>query len=106
VLRSGERRAAARWYAGVRAGRRGRRAVRRLQRAQARLAVELSRSDATRPSRDDVRRQRAILTGLGHPEAITSPDTTGRWRRRASTVLTTAVAIAVLWIALSALGGY
>ncbi|MDG4821929.1 PrsW family intramembrane metalloprotease [Asanoa sp. WMMD1127] len=44
VLASGHLRAGARRYAHGRAGVRGRRAVARLQRAQARLAVELSRS--------------------------------------------------------------
>ena len=44
VLGSGSRRSAARWHAGLVAGRAGRAAVRRLQRAQARLAVELSRA--------------------------------------------------------------
>ncbi|HEX5199747.1 MAG TPA: PrsW family intramembrane metalloprotease [Actinoplanes sp.] len=100
VLRSGSARAAARRYAGERAGRAGRRAVRRLQSAQARVAVELSR-DAV-PGYDDIREQRKALRELGHPEAITGPRS---WRHTASTVVTTAVAIAVLWVALSALGG-
>jgi hypothetical protein len=108
MLGSGSRRAAARRHAAARAGRPARRAVRRLQRAQARLAVELSRasaevSDGSTGSRcDEIRGQRAVLRGLGHPEAIAGPRS---WRHTASTVVTTAVAIAVLWVALSALGG-
>ncbi|MFI5893413.1 PrsW family intramembrane metalloprotease [Actinoplanes sp. NPDC051513] len=100
ALGSGSARAAARRYAGQRAGHAGRRAVRRLQHAQAKLAVELSRASAM--NGDDVREQRKALRELGHPEAITGPRS---WRHTASTIVTTAVAIAVLWVALSALGG-
>ncbi|MEU7903665.1 PrsW family intramembrane metalloprotease [Actinoplanes sp. NPDC049118] len=105
VLKSGSRRATARWHARTRAGLRARSAVRRLQRAQARLAVELSRgtTDLGRWCHE-VRRQRRILVGLGHPEA-TAPAGKGPWRRTASTVFTTALAIAVLWAAISTLGG-
>lgn len=104
VLGSGSRRAAARRLAG---DRETSNAVRRLQRAQARLAVELSRADAavagTAPEAEAaVREQRAVLRRLGHPEAVAGPVS---WRHRASTIATTAVAIAVLWVALSALGG-
>jgi RsiW-degrading membrane proteinase PrsW (M82 family) len=124
VLGSGARRAAARRHARARAGRPAQAAVRRLQRAQAHLAVELSRN-AVEPSRsavelgrkgvelgpesattddpcDEIRRQREILVGLDHPEAVTGPRS---WRHTASTAITTAVAIAVLFVALSALGG-
>ncbi|MBU2670107.1 PrsW family intramembrane metalloprotease [Actinoplanes bogorensis] len=104
VLGSGSRRAAARRLAGEHAGREASAAVRRLQRAQARLAVELSRADpeAAAVRAAAVRDQRAVLRRLGHPEAVAGPVT---WRHRASTIATTAVAIAVLWVALSALGG-
>jgi hypothetical protein len=103
VLGSGSARSAARRYAAERVGRGGRRAVRRLQRAQARLAVELSRaSPATGDQCDEIRLQRKVLRGLGHLEAITGPRS---WRHTASTIVTTVVAIAVLWVALSALGG-
>ncbi|WP_433372944.1 PrsW family intramembrane metalloprotease [Actinoplanes sp. CA-142083] len=100
VLRSGSARAAARRFAGERVGHAGRRAVRRLQSAQARLAVALSRDAAS--NRDEILEQRRVLRELGHPEAITGPRS---WRHTASTIVTTAVAIAVLWVALSALGG-
>jgi len=103
VLGSGARRAAARRHARVRAGRPAQAAVRRLQRAQAHLAVELSReSVSTDHPCAEIRRQRALLVALGHPEAVTGPRS---WRHTASTAITTAVAIAVLFVALSALGG-
>jgi RsiW-degrading membrane proteinase PrsW (M82 family) len=103
VLGSGARRAAARRHARVRAGRPAQAAVRRLQRAQAHLAVELSRESAsTDHPCGEIRRQRAVLVDLGHPEAVTGPRS---WRHTASTAITTAVAIAVLFVALSALGG-
>jgi hypothetical protein len=105
VLKSGSRRATARWHARNRAGLRARAAVRRLQRAQARLAVELSRGTTDLDRwQDEVRRQRRILAGLGHPEAI-APDGKGPWRRTASAVFTTALTVAVLWAAISTLGG-
>jgi RsiW-degrading membrane proteinase PrsW (M82 family) len=112
VLGSGSARAAARRHAGAAAGRAGQQAVRRLQRAQARLAVELSRAaleegvptptEETGSRCDEIREQRTLLRGLGHPEAIAGPRS---WRHTASTIVTTFVAIAVLWVALSALGG-
>jgi protease PrsW len=105
VLKSGSRRATARWHARTRAGLRARTAVRRLQRAQARLAVELSRGTTDLGRwRHEVRRQRRVLAALGHPEAI-APEGKGPWRRTASAVFSTALAIAVLWAAISALGG-
>ncbi|MEV4346564.1 PrsW family intramembrane metalloprotease [Actinoplanes sp. NPDC049596] len=100
ALRSGSRRASARRLAPGPA----RSAVRRLQRAQARLGVELSRASAAGVEHwsSVIRRERVVLARLGHPEAIAGPVS---WRHTASTVLTTVVAIAVLWVALSALGG-
>ena len=102
ALRSGSQRSAARWHAGHRAGRKARSAVRRLQRGQARLAVELSRGAPTGRRRDEIRTQRAILVASGHPEAIAGP-----WsgRRLASSVGMSGLAIAVVWAALTALGG-
>jgi hypothetical protein len=104
VLGSGARRAAARRHAAASAGSKAKSAVRRLQRAQAQLAVELSRAGdgSTGSHRADIRDQRTILVGLGHPEAVAGPRS---WRHTASTVGTTVVAVAVLWVALSALGG-
>ncbi|HEY4419424.1 MAG TPA: PrsW family intramembrane metalloprotease [Pseudonocardia sp.] len=104
VLGSGSRRAAARRHAGAQAGRRARIAVRRLQRAQARLAVELSRGrdGATRRHCAEIQQQRDMLILLGHPDGVAGPRS---WRHTAWSVLSTVVAIAVLWVALSALGG-
>jgi RsiW-degrading membrane proteinase PrsW (M82 family) len=103
VLGSGARRAAARRHAKAQAGRPAHTAVRRLQRAQAHLAVELSRElGSTDDPCAEIRRQRAALVALGHPEAVTGPRS---WRHTASTAITTTVAIAVLFVALSALGG-
>lgn len=103
VLGSGSARASARRLAAERAGAAGRHAVRRLQRAQARLAVELSREvPASALSCEPIREQRKKLRDLNHPEAIAGPRS---WRHTASTIVTTLVAIAVLWVALSALGG-
>jgi RsiW-degrading membrane proteinase PrsW (M82 family) len=108
VLGSGSRRGAARRHAAASAGRKARAAVRRLQRAQAGLAVELSRADADLPDdatearAAEVREHRATLAALGHPEAV---EGTRSWRHTVSTLGTAAVAIAVVWVALSALGG-
>ena len=111
VLGSGSRRAAARRHAGLRAGRKATSAVRRLQRAQAGLAVELSRATcavsgaAVEQRSAEIRDQRAVLTELGHPDAGPPAHDPGAWRRHTSTVATIALTIAVLWAALTALGG-
>jgi len=109
ALGSGSRRGAARRHAAASAGRRARAAVRRLQRAQAALAVELSRAtaDPALPARvevraGEVRSHRAVLAALGHPEAVEGARS---WRHTASTVGTAVVAVAVVWVVLSALGG-
>ncbi|WP_430779745.1 PrsW family intramembrane metalloprotease [Actinoplanes sp. G11-F43] len=102
ALGSGSRRGAARRHAAASAGREAKLAVRRLQRAQAGLAVELSRgSDGAGACADRVRRHRATLAALGYPEAVEGARS---WRHTASTVGTAALALAVLWVALSALG--
>ncbi|GAB1688217.1 PrsW family intramembrane metalloprotease [Krasilnikovia sp. M28-CT-15] len=127
VLRSGGLRAAARQHARIRYGRRGLLAVRRLQRVQARLAVELSRAWACSPAPGpppatsavsgedpgarvrrrcaEVRTQRAVLSGLGMPEAVAPRTGRDAWARRAWAVVTVALAVAVVWAALSALDG-
>jgi RsiW-degrading membrane proteinase PrsW (M82 family) len=103
ALGSGSRRAAARRHAADRAGRKARVSVRRLQRAQARLAVELSRApELAGTHHGEVRAHRAALIALGHPDAVVGVRS---WRHTASTIGTAVVAIAVLWVALSALGG-
>jgi RsiW-degrading membrane proteinase PrsW (M82 family) len=106
VLGSGSRRAAARWHAQACVGRRGRLAVRRLQRAQARLAVALSRADTGLGQlHHEVRRQRRHLVALGHPEGFAPTGGPGPWRRTASTVGSVVLAVAVVWAAINALGG-
>jgi protease PrsW len=111
VLRSGSARSAARAHARARAGPKARSAVRRLQRAQARLAVELSRAsgDAAGPAVagriQEVRRERSALAALGLPEATAPAEAGAAWRRTASRVGTMALAVAVVWAAITALGG-
>ncbi|MBV1852047.1 PrsW family intramembrane metalloprotease [Catellatospora tritici] len=80
IMGHGHLRADARRYGKARCGRAGERAVRGLQTAQARLAVELSRVSHLDPAdalliycRDEVLAQRQRLVALGHPEAIVSP---------------------------------
>jgi RsiW-degrading membrane proteinase PrsW (M82 family) len=70
ALRTGRRRLAARRYAYARSGRPGKRAVRELQRSQARLALDLSRGgrDAY-PLRLRVLVARRRLAAMAHPEA-------------------------------------
>ena len=73
VLGHGHLRAGARRYAHGRAGIKGRHAVRRLQRAQARLAVELSRSSAVRapvpPSECGPVGGAGVAVGVARPSA-------------------------------------
>jgi protease PrsW len=70
TLRSGRRRVAARKFAYARAGSAGRRTVREIQRAQARLAVDLSRGGQHAYAlRLAVLVQRRRLAALAHPEA-------------------------------------
>jgi RsiW-degrading membrane proteinase PrsW (M82 family) len=108
ALGSGSRRAGARWHAHACVGRAGRLTVRRLQRAQARLAVALSRAptDAgTEHLHDEIRRHRRTLVALGHPEAFAPTGGPGPWRRTASTAGSIALAVAVVWAAVTAFGG-
>lgn len=108
VLGSHSRRGAARRHAVAHAGQQARAAVRRLQRAQAGLAVELSRAEADVPDdavearAREVRDRRVALAALGHPEAVEGARS---WRHTASTIATAVVVVAVLWVTLSALGG-
>jgi hypothetical protein len=85
----------------------GRRAVRRLQRAQARLALELSRAQTTHDStavshwRDEVLLQRARLRALGHPEAVTLDERRGSMRRRMLILTLTLLVLAAACVAVS-----
>ncbi|GAA0808849.1 PrsW family intramembrane metalloprotease [Spirilliplanes yamanashiensis] len=120
ALAAGSRRAGARWHARSRAGHQAYLAVRRLQRAQAQLAVAVSRAQlgavsaapgaahlrgAVRRHRAEVLRQRAVLRRLGHPEAYAPADQPGPWRRTGGRIGLVVLAVAVVWAAVSALGG-
>ncbi|BCJ65302.1 PrsW family intramembrane metalloprotease [Polymorphospora rubra] len=123
ALGLGHLRADARRHAYQRAGRPARRAVRRLQHAQARLAVELSRAAAAVPGaappypdrrseagsdldrwHDEVLTRRDHLRGLGHPEAVAPGPTQGPGRRIGAAVGLAVLVLAVAWVALSILG--
>ncbi|WP_232323805.1 PrsW family intramembrane metalloprotease [Catenuloplanes japonicus] len=111
ALGSGTRRAAAREHAHGRAGMRGRHAVRKLQRAQAHLAVSLSRANGdgetaavARFSRE-VRAQRARLVRLGHPEARAPEEKGGTVRSVFTLAGAAGIVMMVVWAAISALGG-
>lgn len=111
VLSMGHLRVNARRYAYGRAGVLGRRAVRRLQRAQARLAVELSRAGTPADSgsvdhwRHEVLAQRARLRTLGHPEAVAPDERTGSMRRRVLIFTVTLLATLATCAALSVFSG-
>lgn len=124
ALSSGARRARARAHAHAHAGRRARVAVRRLQRAQARLAVALSRAalkheDTGLPAprevvmkgmgvrrwRGEALRQRRILIALDHPEAVAPDRLSRRLGRSAALVAACVLALTVIWAAVNALGG-
>ncbi|WP_246002585.1 PrsW family intramembrane metalloprotease [Allorhizocola rhizosphaerae] len=112
TLRHGHLRADARRYGKLRAGKAGRRAVRELQTAQARLAVELSRAPV--PAWDDpilahalreVLNQRRRLLFLAHEEAVASPMRPAV-PRVVVLVTTTAIVLCVLiWSAIEAMHG-
>jgi hypothetical protein len=106
ILRSGPRRAAARRYAYARTGRPGRNAVLDLQRAQARLAVDITRGGHHYGTyRGDVLAIRQRLIAFGHPEAIVAPD---HRRNPWGVVVTAAMSVviaAVVVFAISAMGG-
>ena len=121
VLCRSRLRAEARRYAHGRAGISGRRGVRQLQRAQARLAVELSRAGYGPPREPAVRAaaladaavhrcygevlaQRARLIALAHPEALAPHQRRTLVRRWVNGVLAL-LAVFVVWAAIRSLGG-
>jgi protease PrsW len=130
VLGTGRLRAQARRYAYARAGARGRRAVRRLQQAQAALAVALSRAShgGLRGSlgepaaqggasaavsaevarwRDEVLLQRDRLVSVGHPSAA-APERRGdpwTWPSRVVGTAVVVFAVALVSAAIRSLGG-
>lgn len=107
VLSLGHLRANARRYAYAQAGGPGRRAVRRLQRAQASLALALSRAQVTHDPtavshwHDQVLRRRARLRKLGHPEAVAVDERRGSMRRRALILAVTLLILTAAGAALS-----
>jgi RsiW-degrading membrane proteinase PrsW (M82 family) len=113
ALATGHMRAAARQYAHGRAGIRGQKAVRRLQRAQARLAVELSRlgpaADLQAPPLARWYRealvQRYRLRSMGHDEAIAPAHRHGGPRAWLVGLGVAVLAVAAIWLAIRALGG-
>jgi protease PrsW len=122
VLGRSRLRAEARRYAHGRTGSSGLRAVRRLQHAQARLAVALSRAGggplkypgagaraaalanrAVRRHYDEVLAQRSVLVALHHPEAI-APNQRRTTVRRWVTGVATLVLLFLVWVAIRSLG--
>jgi RsiW-degrading membrane proteinase PrsW (M82 family) len=106
ALRTGRRRMAARRYAYARCGRKGSDAVRKLQKAQAKLAVELSRSGQSAPQlRQDVLKQRDRLVKLGHPEAAAPPSRRRAWQGWLVGLALAATVAILLAVAIHRLGG-
>jgi len=106
VLRTGHRRLVARRYAYARCGRPGSTAVRRLQFAQARLAVELSREgDRVPQERDAVLSLRRHLAAIGHPEAVGPPGQPRAWGAVVVGLCFGVVVIITVAVAIHALGG-
>jgi RsiW-degrading membrane proteinase PrsW (M82 family) len=104
VLGQGHLRASARRYARARAGAQGRQAVRRLQRAQARLALARSRGEPADGWRAAALAARARLVALGHPEAVAgSGGRGGLWRGGIALASGVLVLIAV-WVGIRAIG--
>jgi RsiW-degrading membrane proteinase PrsW (M82 family) len=104
ALGQGHLRVEARRYAFARAGVRGRRAVRRLQRAQARLAVDLSRGESGFRWFGQALTERARLVAIGHPEAL-APDGRHSMARRLGALLGVALFVLVaVWVAIRAIG--
>jgi len=106
VLRSGRRRMAARRYAYARCGRKGAAAVRVLQRAQARLAVEISRGgENVAELRDAVLAQRRHLIAFGHAEATAPPERRRSWMGALVGIGLGFALATLVAIAINALGG-
>jgi RsiW-degrading membrane proteinase PrsW (M82 family) len=100
ALRTGRRRWLARKYAYARGGRPGKIAARNLQRAQARLALDLSRGGRRAyPLRLAVLVSRRHLEAIGHPEAVMPPGQRRDWGAFAVVAaLTLLVALAITGI--------
>jgi RsiW-degrading membrane proteinase PrsW (M82 family) len=111
TLGHGHLRADARRYGKTRAGKAGKRAVRVMQRAQAHLAVELSRAPGgvTDPMvvhcRDEVILHREQLIRLGHPEATASPMRPAVPRVVVLGILATLLLGLLIWFAIHSMSG-
>jgi RsiW-degrading membrane proteinase PrsW (M82 family) len=106
ALGSGRSRAAARRYARACCGRPGMRAVRRLQRAQAQLALEVSRGGSrVARYRAAALAERGVLEARGHPDAYAPEATAGAaWSWLLGCVCAAAFAV-LLALGIRALGG-
>jgi RsiW-degrading membrane proteinase PrsW (M82 family) len=104
ALGQGHLRVEARRYAFARAGVRGRRAVRRLQRAQARLAVELSRGESGFRWFGAALQERARLVSIGHPEAYAPEGRHSLARRLVALVAISLGVLITVWVAILAIG--
>jgi RsiW-degrading membrane proteinase PrsW (M82 family) len=113
TLQHGHLRADARRYGKLRAGKAGGKAVKALQRAQAHLAVELSREPSGLAtgdpillhSRDEVLTQRQRLLTLAHPQAIASPIRPAMPRVAVLGIAATIVLCGLIWFAIAAMHG-
>lgn len=106
ALGSARTRAAARHLAHALHGRDCARAVRRLQRAQALLAVELSRGgDGVDRYRADLLLERDRLVHWGHPEAYAPPNAATPWLVWAGGSVAAGALAVVLAVVIRALGG-
>lgn len=105
ALRTGRRRYAARRYAYARCGRPGAHAVRELQVAQARLALELSRGgDRVDELYDVVLGWRGKLVAYGHPDALVPPAPRRSWGGVVALLVFGAMVVAAVAVAIKALG--
>jgi RsiW-degrading membrane proteinase PrsW (M82 family) len=104
VLGQGHLRANARRYAHARAGGRGRQAVRRLQRAQSRLALALSRGEAGDQWRDAALVERARLVAINHPEGVAGVGGNGILRRTVLALGSGVLVLMTVWVAIRAIG--
>ena len=104
VLSQGHLRANARRYAHARAGGRGRQAVRRLQRAQSRLALALSRGEPGEAWREAALVERARLVAINHPEGVAGVGGNGILRRTVVALGSGVLLLMTVWVAIRAIG--
>lgn len=104
VLGQGHLRANARRYAHARAGAKGRQAIRRLQRAQSRLALALSRGEPGETWREAALAERAKLVAINHPEGVSGSGGPGWLRRGGIAVASGVLVLVVVWVGIQAIG--